>query len=72
MIGLYKKGNRQKDAHERQALGLWTVEGKDPIPLAAYMHLATMLHESKDPEMIVDHLFLPLDWNLISRADSVV
>lgn len=71
-IGIYKKGTRRKGARERMDLGLRTVEGKDPIPLAAYIYLATILHESSDPEMIAAHLFLLLDWNLISRAEGVV
>lgn len=40
------------------------------IPFAAYIHLATILYESKDPEMLAAQLFLLLDWNLISLADS--
>jgi hypothetical protein len=30
------------------------------------------MHESSDPTMVVCHLFLILDWNLILRADFVV
>ncbi len=71
-LGMYKKGTRRKGARERQALGLRTTEGKDPIPLAAYTHLASILNRSNDPEHVAAHLFLLLDWNLMSRADFVV
>ena len=70
-IGAFKKGNRQKGAKERQNLGLCVSEGKDLIPLQAYIHLAMLLHKSDDPEHIAAHLFLLLDWNLISWADMV-
>ena len=69
---MYKKGTRCKGARERQALGLQTTEGKDPIPLAAYTHLASILNRSNDPEHVAAHLFLLLDWNLMSHADFVV
>ena len=62
-LGMYKKGTRHKGARERQALGLRTTEGKDPIPLAAYTHLASILNQSNDPEHVAAHLFLLLDWN---------
>ena len=71
-LGMYKKGTHCKGARERQALGLRTTEGKDPIPLVAYIHLASILNRSNDPEHVAAHLFLLLDWNLMSRADFVV
>jgi hypothetical protein len=71
-IGLFRKGTRRKGARERQKLGLRTVEGKDPMPHPAYVYLANVLHKSKDPKMIACHLFLLLEWNLISRADFVI
>jgi len=54
---MYKKGTRHKGARERQALGLRTTEGKDPIPLAAHTHLASILNWSNDPEHVAAHLF---------------
>jgi hypothetical protein len=71
-IPLYKKGSARKGAKERQALGLRMTEGKDPMSLAAYIQLAEILCKSPDPEHNAAHLFLLLDWNLISRADTVV
>jgi hypothetical protein len=49
-----------------------TVEGKDPIPIEAYKHLARILLASVNPEWSKAHLFLLLDWNLISRAKNVM
>jgi hypothetical protein len=60
-IGSYKKGNRRKGAKERQKYGMQTVEGKNPIPKGAYLHLAEILHKSNDPENIAAHLILLLD-----------
>ena len=71
-LGVYRQGTRRKGAAERSKLGMRTTEGKDPIPLAAYTYLANILHQSDDPVMIACHLFLVLDWNLISRAENVV
>jgi hypothetical protein len=71
-LPIYQKGCARTSATEREALGLRTLEGKDPIPFAAYEHLARILFMSKDPEHIAVHLFLLLDWNLISRAEQVV
>ena len=71
-LPLYKKGSARKGAKERQKLGLRMNEGRDPIPLAAYVHLAEILCKSDKPEHIAAHLFLLLDWNLISRAETVV
>ena len=42
------------------------------MPLAAYVHLAQILSQSSNPEYIACHLFLLLDWNMVSRAESVV
>ena len=47
-------------------------EGKRPLPFAAYEYLADILRRSDNPEHIAAHLFLLLDWNLISCADGVV
>jgi hypothetical protein len=71
-LSLYNKGARRTGARERHALGMRTVEGKDPIPLAAYTYLANVLIKSDDPEHVAAHLFLLLEWNLISRADMVI
>jgi hypothetical protein len=60
-VGLYRKGTRQKGARERQGHGLRITEGTDPIPLAAYILLALILHGSSDPTMVACHLFLLLD-----------
>lgn len=49
----------------------WCLQEERPIPLQAYIHLAKLLHKSINPEHIVAHLFLLLDWNLISGADVV-
>jgi hypothetical protein len=61
-----------KGACERHELGLSQTEGKIPLPFAAYESLTGILHRCDNPEHITAHLFLLLDWNLISRADGVV
>jgi hypothetical protein len=71
-IGLYKKGCHNTSARERQALGLHTSEGKDPMPIAALIYLCEILHNSKDREDVAALLLLLIDWNLISFADNVV
>jgi hypothetical protein len=71
-ISQYKKGTVRDGARQRKELGIRSSEGKDPLPFAAYVYLAEILHKSKDPEHIAARLFLLLDWNMISRADSVV
>ena len=38
-FGLYKKGCHHASARERQALGLCTSEGKDPMPIVALIYL---------------------------------
>ena len=67
----YKKGCHRKSAEEKRKLGIRNT-GKDPLPLAAYIFLAELLCKSDDAEHIAAHLFLLLDWNLISRADMIV
>jgi hypothetical protein len=68
----YKKGTTRVGAKQRKELGLRLTEGKDPLPFAAYQYLAEILHQSNDPDHIAAHLFLLLEWNMISRADSVI
>ena len=53
-------------------LGMSTVEGKSPLPFAAYRLLAKILFQSKKSEHIFAHTFLVLAWNLISRAETIV
>jgi hypothetical protein len=67
----YKKGCHRKSAEEKRKLGIRNT-GKDPLPLQAYIFLAELLCKSDDAEHIAAHLFLLLDWNLISRADMIV
>jgi hypothetical protein len=57
-LALYLKGCRRTGARERAEHGLRNTEGKDPMPLAAYVHLAQILSQSSNPEYIVCHLFL--------------
>ena len=71
-ISLYKKGARRKGATERKRLGLAATEGKKPLPIRAYKYMAKILFESDKPEHIAAHLFLLIEWNLISRAEFVV
>ena len=71
-IALYMKGTRRTGARERQALGLRTIEGKDPMPFVAYVRLASILARSLDPEHVAAHLFLLLDWNMVSCAENAV
>ncbi len=71
-IALYMKGTRRTGARERQALGLRIIEGKDPMPFAAYVKLASILACSQDTEHVAAHLFLLLDWNMVSRAENAV
>ena len=47
------------------------IEGKDPMPFPAYVKLARILAQSPDPEHVAAHLFLLLDWNMVSRAENV-
>eukprot|EP00956_Cyclotella_meneghiniana_P032388 scaffold88971_cov23-Cyclotella_meneghiniana.AAC.1 len=68
----YQKGSARTAAKQREDLGMRTLEGKDPIPFAAYVHLANILLRSRNPEHVAVHLFLLLDWNLITRANQVV
>ena len=71
-LSIYKKGTTRDGAKQRKKLGLRHSEGKDKMPFAAFVHLAEILHRSDNPEHIGAHLFLCLDWNMISRADSVI
>jgi hypothetical protein len=57
---------------ESYALGLHTIEGKDPIPFAAYVKLASILTGRQDPEHVASHLFLLLDWNRVSSSENAV
>ena len=42
------------------------------LPFKAYRHLASLLFDSEDPEMVAAHTFLVLEWNLVSRAEYVI
>ena len=42
------------------------------MPFAAYVHIAEILNCSSNPEHVAAHLFLLIDWNLISWADGVI
>ena len=42
------------------------------MPFATYRHLAEILNHSSNPEHVAAHLFLLIDWNLISWADGVI
>ena len=55
-----------------QQLGLRNVKGDNLLQIVAYIYLAEILHKSKDPEHIAAHLFLILDWNMISWADCII
>jgi len=67
----YKKGSYRIGAEEKEKLGI-RATGKDPLPFDAYVFLAEILCKDENPEYIAAHLFLLLDWNLISRADMIV
>jgi hypothetical protein len=69
---LYLKGARRTGARERQEHGLCTTEGKDPMSFKACVYLARLLAKSNDPEHVMLHLFLILDWQVVSRAEGVV
>lgn len=68
----YKKGVTRIGVKEKMALGISTEEGKRPLPFEAYKLLAQILFESESQEHIAAHLFLLLEWNLMSRAEMVV
>ncbi len=70
-ISLYMQGACRTVAREHQALGLCMIEGKDLMPFPAYVKLASILAQSPDPEQVVAHLFLLLDWNTVSHAKNV-
>ena len=42
------------------------------MPLKPLIYLAQILSCSKNKELFACHLFLLLDWNMVSRAESVV
>jgi hypothetical protein len=65
-FSLYMQGACRTVAREHQALGLGMIEGKDPMPFPAYVKLASILVQSLDPQHVVAHLFLLLDWNMVS------
>eukprot|EP00956_Cyclotella_meneghiniana_P034023 scaffold100967_cov120-Cyclotella_meneghiniana.AAC.1 len=71
-VAIYKKGAARDAAKQKKQYGLRTSEGKDPIPFSAYEHLCHILHKSRDPQHIAAHLFLTLDWNMLSRVDFIV
>jgi hypothetical protein len=71
-IALYLKGTRRTTARERQKHSLHTSEGKDPMPYPAYVHLAKALSTSDKPEHTAAHLFLLLEWTMVSRLEAVV
>jgi hypothetical protein len=63
-IALYLKGTRRTTARERQK--------QDPMPYPAYVHLAKALSTSDKPEHTAAHLFLLLEWNMVSCSEAVV
>jgi hypothetical protein len=71
-LSQYNKGSRRLGGKEKRSLGISTEEGKRPLTLAAYKHLAKVLFESDKPEHVGAHAFLILAWNLISRAEFVI
>ena len=71
-LSSYKKGTWRLAVKERKQLGLAATEGKKPFPFRAYKHLAKILFESDEPEPVTAHIFLLLEWNLISWAEYVV
>jgi len=71
-LSKYKKGARRLAAKERRELGLRITEGKKPLPLKAYRRLAEILFNSEKKEYVQAHTFLVLDWNMISRSESVI
>jgi hypothetical protein len=71
-ISVYKRGSTRVGARQRRDLGIRFTEGKDPMPFACYELLCSILHKSKTSEHVAAHLFLILDWNMLSRADAIV
>jgi hypothetical protein len=71
-IAVYKRGSTRVGARQRRDLGIRFTEGKDPMPFACYELLCSILHKSKTSEHVAAHLFLILDWNMLSRADAIV
>jgi hypothetical protein len=68
----YKKGVKRIGIKEKVALGLSNSKGKLPLPFEAFKLLAQILFKSEKQEHIAAHLFLLLEWNLISLSEMVV
>ena len=68
----YKKGTRRLAVKERKQLGLAATEVNNPFLSSAYKYLAKRFFESDEPEYVVAHTFLLLEWNIISWAEYVV
>ena len=71
-LSKYKKGTRRMSAKERKKHGLRTTEGKKHLPFKGYVRLAEILFKSENKEYIQAHTFLVLDWNMMSRSESVI
>ena len=71
-LSIYLKGTCRTGARERQEHGFCVTEGKDPMKFKAYVELAKILCKSDNRDHIAAHLFLLLDWNMVSRAEGVV
>ena len=69
---MYKKGTRRLAVKERKQLGLAATEVNTPFPFSAYKYLAKLVFKSDEPEQVVAHIFLLLEWNIISWAEYVV
>ena len=67
----YQKGSAITAAKHREDLGMRTLEGKDPIPFAAYVHLAKILLRSRNPACCCEFVFTSgLESNLKSESSS--
>lgn len=71
-VALYLKDTQRTGARQHQALGLCTIEGKDPMPCHAYVKLVSILCQSHDPEHVAPHLVLLFDWNMVFHAENLV
>jgi hypothetical protein len=71
-LSKYKKGTRRMSAKERKKHGLKTTEGKKHLPFKGYVRLAEILFKSENKEYVQAHTFLVLDWNMMSRSESVI
>ena len=69
---MYKKGTRRLAVKERKQLGLAATEVKNPFPFSAYKYLAKLFFKSDEPDHVAAHIFIPLEWNIISWAEYVV